>query len=96
MRPFLFLFLLLAFIKPKKTHSQASFSIPDTVCINTSVIITNTSVGATTNYWNFCVADIANVPPQGVNLGNPNGILNIPVFMDYVQAGDDYFGFVVL
>src|SRR6185295_926842 len=34
----------------------ASFNAPDTVCVNSPVNITNTSVGATSYYWNFCVA----------------------------------------
>lgn len=81
-------------IVPLVTAVQAGFTTPDTVCIKTPVTITNTSVGASSYYWNFCVADINNTPPLGVNLGNPNGLLSMPVFMDYVQVGDNYYGFL--
>jgi gliding motility-associated-like protein len=72
-----------------------SFLSPDTVCVNDPVNITNTSVGSSSYYWNFCVADIGNTLPEGVNLGNPNGALNIPVFMDYVQVNADYYAFII-
>lgn len=82
-------------IVPQNANVQVSFNAPDTVCVNNPVVIANTSVGASSYYWNFCVADIANTPPQGVSLGNPNGLLTIPVFMDYVQVNNNYYGFVV-
>jgi len=71
----------------------ASFTAPDTVCVNSPVNITNTSANATTNYWNFCVADI-NAPPVGTNLGNVGGLLNRPVYIDYVFEGGNYYGFL--
>ena len=71
----------------------AGFTTPDTVCVNTPVNITNLSSGATTYYWNFCVADI-NQTPTGVNMGNPGSFLNGPVFMDYVYTNNNYYGFV--
>lgn len=70
------------------------FTTPDTVCVNTPVTITNTSLNATSYYWNFCVANI-NTPPAATNLGNPNGLLTGPVFMDYVYDNGNYYGFVV-
>jgi len=72
----------------------ASFSAPDTVCINTNVNIINTSTGATTYNWNFCTADI-NLAPIANNLGNLNNSFNVPVFMDYVFDNGNYYGFVV-
>jgi gliding motility-associated-like protein len=72
----------------------AQFTTPDTVCVNTPVTITNTSSGASTYYWNFCVADI-NTPPAAQNIGNPGGLLNGPVFMDYAYVNGNYYGFVV-
>lgn len=70
----------------------ASFSAPDTVCINNPVNITNTTVGASSNFWNFCVADIDKAP-SGANLGNVGGNLSMPVFMDYVFDNNNYYGF---
>ncbi|MGZ8550623.1 MAG: hypothetical protein ACXWV2_08180, partial [Chitinophagaceae bacterium] len=60
----------------------ASFSAPDTVCVNQSVPVTNTSTGATTYNWNFCTANI-NTTPTGSNLGNPGNQLTTPCFIDY-------------
>lgn len=73
---------------------SASFTAPDTVCINNPVNITNTSAGATASFWNFCVADITQ-PPVGTNLGNIDNNLSQPVFMDYVFDNGNYYGFVV-
>ena len=58
----------------------ASFTAPDTVCVNTPVNITNISLNATSQYWNFCVAD-ANKIPTAVNLGNTGASLSLPVFL---------------
>lgn len=70
------------------------FTAPDTVCVNTPVTITNTSAGASSYYWNFCVGDL-NTPPAAVNIGNPNSLLTGPVFMDYVYTNGNYYGFAV-
>ncbi|AEV99351.1 PKD domain containing protein [Niastella koreensis GR20-10] len=70
----------------------AQFTTPDSVCLNTPVNITNTTTGATTYYWNFCVGNINN-PPSAVNIGNP-GNLSVPVFMDYAYANGNYYAFV--
>lgn len=91
----IFLLLTLFSFSYSKINAQASFSSPDTICVNQPFNIINNSVGATSNYWNFCVADIVNTVPEGINLGNPNGLLNIPVFMDYVQVGNNFYGFIV-
>jgi hypothetical protein len=72
--------------------ANAQFSTPDTVCLNTPVVITNTSTSASSYYWNFCVGDI-NTPPSAVNIGNP-GSLSAPVFMDYVYTNGNYYAFV--
>lgn len=71
-----------------------SFTIPDTVCVNTPVDIVNTTTGASNYYWNFCVADI-NKAPLGTNLGNPGNNLSKPVFMDYVRYNNNYYGFLI-
>lgn len=72
----------------------ASFSTPDTVCVNTPVKIKNTSVGASSFYWNFNGADL-NADPQAVNIGSLAGILNQPVFMDLAEDNGRYYAFVV-
>jgi gliding motility-associated-like protein len=73
----------------------AGFSVPDTVCTNSTVQITNTSIGATNYYWSFCEASLTSVP-DGVNLGNPGGLFNGPVFTDLAQDNSgNYFVFAV-
>ncbi|HSC55374.1 MAG TPA: LamG-like jellyroll fold domain-containing protein [Phnomibacter sp.] len=69
------------------------FTAPDTVCVNTPFNVVNTSTGASNYYWSFCVADL-NTAPTGTNLGNIGGRLSLPVFMDYVFANGNYYGFV--
>ncbi len=71
----------------------ASFTSPDTVCINSPVNIQNTSQGATNYFWSFCTANI-NQPPIGTNLGNVGGALSLPVYIDYVFTNGNYYGFV--
>lgn len=71
----------------------ASFTAPDTVCINSPVNIQNTSQGATNYFWNFCTANI-NQQPIGTNLGNVGGVLSAPVYIDYVFTNGNYYGFV--
>ncbi len=72
---------------------QVSFTAPDTVCVNSPVTITNTSTGASSYYWNFCVASIDAVP-TAANIGNPGG-LSMPVFIDYALYNGNYYGFLV-
>ena len=69
------------------------FTAPDTVCVGTSVNIVNTSVNATSYYWNFCAAGLSTTP-IATNIGNP-GNLSQPVFMDYVLYNGNYYGFLV-
>lgn len=78
----------------RMVNAIPEFEIPDTVCLGTPVTITNTSVNASSYYWNFCVADIR-LPPTGTNLGNGQGNFRMPVFMDYVYENGNYYGFVV-
>jgi gliding motility-associated-like protein len=71
----------------------ASFTAPDTVCVNTPVNITNTSVAGSSYYWNFSVADI-NKTPIGQNIGNVGGMLSSPVFIDIASDNGNYYGFL--
>ena len=75
------------------TNVEAGFIIPDTVCVNTPVNISNISLNATSQYWSFCAAD-ANKIPTAVNLGNPGGSLSLPVFSDVVNDNGNYHVFV--
>jgi gliding motility-associated-like protein len=76
------------------TTITPSFTIPDTVCVNTPITITNNTVGASSYYWNFCLADV-NGAPAAVNLGNPGGFLSQPVFVDMAEDNGNYYVFVV-
>ena len=72
---------------------QVGFSTPDTVCVNTPLPITNTSVGGSTWYWNFCVSNI-DANPVPTNLGNVGGNLSTPVFIDFAEDNGTYYGYV--
>ncbi|OQP45451.1 hypothetical protein A4H97_32425 [Niastella yeongjuensis] len=89
-----FLFAIIPSLLFEHAFSQVTiqFTTPDTVCMNTPVNITNTSLNASTYYWNFCVGNI-NTPPDAFNIGNP-GNLSVPVFMDYVYTNNNYYAFV--
>jgi len=88
-----FLFILSSRSISQITNVIANFTSPDTVCVNTPVTVSNTSIGATNYFWNFCVADL-NKAPTGLNLGNLNGGFSTPVYIDYVSEGGHYFGFL--
>ncbi|MES2374302.1 MAG: gliding motility-associated C-terminal domain-containing protein [Bacteroidota bacterium] len=72
---------------------QAQFQIPDTVCVNSSVTITN-PVTASTYFWSFCQANV-NVPPLGTSLGNVNGKLSLPANVDYAYDNGNYYALLV-
>lgn len=74
--------------------SQASFTAPDTICVNTPVNIQNTSLGATTSFWNFCSGSLYGTP-QITNLGNTGSVLNMPSFLATAKEGNNYYAFVV-
>ncbi|TDW96392.1 gliding motility-associated C-terminal domain-containing protein [Dinghuibacter silviterrae] len=79
---------------PVAAQVTASFTVPATVCAGTPLTVNNTSVGATNYYWSFCAADFS-ANPDAVNLGNPNGVVNNPVFGCYVQDADgNFYGLV--
>lgn len=71
------------------------FSSIDTVCVNQPITVTNESTNASSYYWNFCVSNITNTTPTATNLGNPGGILQQPVFSDFVEENGNYYVFVV-
>jgi gliding motility-associated-like protein len=77
-----------------KTYAQASFTAPDTVCIFSPVNIKNTSVGASTYFWNFCSGNLYGTPKM-TNLGNVGNILKSPSFMATAQDGNNFYAFVI-
>lgn len=76
----------------QRVSSQASFVIPDTICIYDSITIINNSRTAGTYYWNFCTGNIINTP-QGENIQN-QGNLNGPSFIDIVKDDGQYYAFI--
>jgi gliding motility-associated-like protein len=68
------------------------FDLPDTICANTPITITNTSANATTSYWNFCSGSL-NATPAGTNI--PSALLSQPAFLSICQEGMNYYVFVV-
>ena len=78
----------------RSANVTALFDMPDTVCVNSPIQIVNKSTNATTYRWDFCNADINQVP-TGVLLGNPGNSLGIPVFSDYAFDNGNYYAFVV-
>lgn len=89
-RIFFFSFCLLVKLN---VLGQASFTTPDTVCVNDPVAITNTSVGASTYYWNFCGYDLYGTPTL-TDLGNPGNLLNVPTFNTIQEDNGIWYGFV--
>ncbi len=71
---------------------QADFAIPDTICINDSVVIDNLSRDAGTYYWNFCSGNLIH-DPAGENLPNP-GTLRQPGFIDFAVDNDMFIAFI--
>jgi len=62
---FLFFFILTG-----KAQVVANFSLPDTICTNKPVVITNLTTGGSTFYWSFCSGNTGNVPVGSV-MNNP-------------------------
>lgn len=71
----------------------ASFSAPDTVCINSTVKINNTSTNASSYSWSFCAGDAGGTVVAD-NIGNPGYFLNGPVFSDFVKVNGMFYVFV--
>jgi gliding motility-associated-like protein len=72
--------------------TSANFVLPDSVCVGQPVNIENTTPDGTTYYWNFCSGSL-NSAPVWNNFSSAN--LSMPVFMDIVQDGPNYYVFVV-
>jgi hypothetical protein len=88
------LFILLLFFTPIVTIAQnpiANFNVSTTACLNESILLTNTSVNANTFLWDICQGDLA-LPPSAKNLKTLSA--NIPLGIDVVFDGTEWFGFV--
>lgn len=72
--------------------STDSIIAPDTICVNQSFTVTNTNT-ASTYYWNFCSGNV-NTTPVATNLGNPGGLLQLPVFTQIYKDAGNYYMFV--
>jgi gliding motility-associated-like protein len=77
----------------KDRSITADFTIPDTVCVDQPVPITNLSQGATTYLWKFCSSSTTQ-NPIGKNIGNPYFVLNTPLFMTLVNDNGLYYAFI--
>ena len=73
---------------------QASFTLPDTICVNAPVQALNTTSGATNYLWNFCISSLDSTP-GAVNLGIDQSTLSLPVYIDYAEDNGNYYAFVV-
>ncbi|MBV9986813.1 MAG: gliding motility-associated C-terminal domain-containing protein [Chitinophagaceae bacterium] len=72
----------------------ASFSMPDTVCVNSPIAITNTSANASTYLWSFCTPSSSQVP-QVKAFGNIGNTMALPHYIDYVLDNGNYYGFLI-
>jgi len=87
-----FIFLLLD-LQSAVSQVNINFIVPDTVCTGEMITISNLTTGGSTFYWNFCTGD-ANANPVGVNIGNPDGLLDIPTYITLVRQNNDCFSFI--
>lgn len=90
---FLFVSLL---ILPSFLFSQvvADFDMPDTICVNRPVNVTNLSTGNIyTTYWSFCSGNTA-MDPEGSQLQFPSGLLARPAYITVAQDGSECFSFI--
>ena len=86
--------VLFLFLIPCYSQVTAGFTVAGSTCAGTPVAVQNTSTGATSYYWSFCAADFSSTP-EGMNLGNPGGLLSSPVFGTYVQDDNgNFYGLV--
>lgn len=75
-----------------KTHPQAAFSAPDTVCIRDSMQVVNLSPPAQTWFWNFCSASL-DYMPVGENI-DASGQVNGPAFISVIHTDEGYYAFI--
>jgi len=87
---FIFLFFAVSVICRAQ---DAGFSMPDTLCEDYPVVITNVQPPSAISYkWSFCTGNASN-EPDGDNLGSPNSLLSAPRFITVVNDGPEYYTF---
>ena len=87
------LLLVLVFSGYHSLAQNAGFSIPDTVCEDNPVFITGVTPPSASSYrWSFCTGN-ASYEPDGINMGNPNQILNAPRYITLVKDSLQYYTF---
>jgi gliding motility-associated-like protein len=82
------LFLLSSYVL---NAQSASFTAPDTACINSPITFTNTSNPNHNFEWNFCTPKFDTIVPEAPLVGN----LYWPASSTYVEANGKYYGFVM-
>ncbi|MBW8682903.1 T9SS type B sorting domain-containing protein [Chitinophaga rhizophila] len=75
------------------TAQTASFTTPDTVCVNQTFKIQNNSTGGSTYFWNFCSGSLFSTPAV-TNLTNIGGALRTPTFLAMAKDGANYYAFI--
>jgi len=86
-------FLLLCAFSSCCIAQNAGFSMPDTICEDKPVFITDVQPPSAISYkWSFCSGN-ASDEPDGINMGNPDQLLNAPRYITVVQDGPDYYTF---
>ena len=80
-------------IQNRSYGQTPGFIIPDTVCANSIVPLTNNITTATSYYWNFCSGNLG-TNPTGTNVGNPWSLFDIPVNSQLIKQGNDHFLFL--
>jgi gliding motility-associated-like protein len=89
----MFIIFANSLVVPDLSAQMASFLSPDTVYTNQPVPVTNTSTGGSSWYWNFCSGNsLSN--PEGVNIGNPGNLLNIPGYITLAKDGELCYSFI--
>ena len=85
------IFSILVYVSSFAQIINSSFIVPDTVCVNQTFTIQNTSTGSiNSTYWNFCTSSV--VLTQSVNLGTSAS--SFPVFMSINNDAGSYYAFV--
>ena len=90
---FLPMLVMLNLIYCRITAQVASFTVPDTVCVNQTFNIQNNSTGGSTYFWNFCSGNLFSTP-ELTHLGNIDGALRTPTFLAIAEDGGSYYAFI--
>lgn len=77
-----------------QNKTEAAFSVPNTVKVNEQVIISNTSTGGKSFYWNFCAPSFYR-EPEGVNLGTFKNYVQNGAFIETAKDRGNYYSFIL-